>query len=249
MRQLREEGYRRPVSAVVAATYCPGWSPSSRSDCLPATLLLAACEQDWQGRSQPRLAPGVVTKVLQSTGSPPRWSRLYLALTLLDPDDSDDVAHLPSLVEAAWKAGGYHLRLAALTTAAQVGRRIGDQARARLVDVLTTFDVSGNMWLSTSLVEALAACDAIEPMSTLDQIRAEIDAVLAATGQSRSVDSRVRHLLPAVRARGHRRALQRGDRRTGRPADAPAVRDGRPRRDPARGSPAGCSGRSPTGPS
>lgn len=180
MRRLREEGYSQPVSAVIAATYCPGWSPSSRLDCLPASLLLTACEQDWQGRSQPRLAPGAVTKVLQSTGSPPRWGRLYLALTLLDPDDSDDVARLPSLVKAAWKAGGYHLRLAALTTVAQVGRRIGDQARGRLVGVLASCDVSGNVWLSSTLVEALAACDAIEPMSTLDQIRAAIDAVLAA---------------------------------------------------------------------
>jgi hypothetical protein len=33
--------------------------------------------------------------------------------------------------------------------------------------------------LSTVLVEALAACDAIEPISTLDRIRAEITAVLA----------------------------------------------------------------------
>ena len=44
----------------------------------------------------------------------------------------------------------------------------------------TSCDVSGNVWLNSTLVEALAACDAIEPMSTLDQIRAAIDAVLAA---------------------------------------------------------------------
>jgi Nuclease-related domain len=179
MRRLREEGYKQPVSAVVAATYCPGWSPSTRFDCLPGTLLLAACEQDWRGRGQPHQPPGVITKMLQSTGSPPRWGRLYLALTLLNPDDSDDAAHLPSLIQAAWKAGGYHLRLAALNTAVQVGRRIDDHARSRLVDVLTSLDVSGNIWLSTILVEALAACEAVEPMSTLDQLRADIDAVLA----------------------------------------------------------------------
>ena len=149
--------------------------------------MIAACEQHWQGRSQPGLASGVVTKVLQAAGSPPRWGRLYLALTLVDPDDAEDVAHLPSLVQAAWQAKGYHLRLKALDTAAQVGRRLDDQVRARLVDVLASFDVSGNIMLSTILVEALAACDAIEPMSTLDQIRAEIDAVLAAAGQPRSV--------------------------------------------------------------
>ena len=57
-----------------------------------------------------------------------------------------------------------------------VGVRV---ARARLVDLLTSFDVSGNIWLSTMLVEALAACDAMEPMSTLDQLRAGIEAVLA----------------------------------------------------------------------
>ena len=45
--------------------------------------------------------------------------------------------------------------------------------------MLASFDVSGNIMLSSILVEALAACDAIEPMSTLDQIRAQIEAVLA----------------------------------------------------------------------
>jgi hypothetical protein len=100
-------------------------------------------------------------------------------LTLVGPDNAEDVAHLPSLVQAAWQARGFHLRLKALDTAVQVGRRLDDQVRARLVEVLTSFEVSTSVGLSTFLVEALAACDAIEPMSTLDQIRAEIDAVLA----------------------------------------------------------------------
>jgi hypothetical protein len=175
MRLLREEGYRLPVSAVVAATYSPFHSPSRDGDCLPGTLVLAACEHELWGRSQ----PGLVTALLQATGSPPRWGRLYLALTLVGPDNAEDIAHLPSLVQAAWEARGYHLRLKALDTAVQVGRRLDDQARARLADVLTSFDVSGNIGLSSMVVEALAACDAIEPMRTLDQIRAQIDAVLA----------------------------------------------------------------------
>jgi hypothetical protein len=49
MRRLREEGYTAPVSAVIAATYCPGWTPSSRADCLPASLVVAACEHDFWG--------------------------------------------------------------------------------------------------------------------------------------------------------------------------------------------------------
>jgi hypothetical protein len=117
--------------------------------------------------------------LLQATDLPARWGRLYLALTLVDPGDSDDAARLPSLVEAAWKADGYHLRLKALDTAVRAGRRIDDQARARLAGVLDSFDVSDNIWLSTMLVEALAACEAIEPANSLDQIRNNIGAVLA----------------------------------------------------------------------
>lgn len=175
IRRLREEGYGLPVSAVVAATYCPGLSSSTGSGYLAATLVLAAREHDWRGHSQ----PGLVAALLQAMGSRPRWGRLYLALTLMDPDNAEDVAHLPSVVQAAWQAGGYHLRLKALDTAHRTGRRLDDQVRARLIDVLESFDVSGNIWLSSLLVEALAACDAIEPMSTLDQIYAEIQAVLA----------------------------------------------------------------------
>ena len=79
----------------------------------------------------------------------------------------------------AWQAGGYHLRLKALDTVVRVGRRLDDQTRARLVEVLESFDVSSNIALSSLLVDALAACDAIEPMRTLDQIRGEIETVLA----------------------------------------------------------------------
>jgi hypothetical protein len=180
MRRLREEGHTAPVSAVLAATYCPGWSPSSRADCLPASLVVSACEQDFWARSQ----PGLVTALLQTSDSPPRWGRLYLALTLVGPalvvrDNAEDAAQLPSLIQAAWQARGYHLRLKALDTAVQTGRRLDDQVRARLVDVLDSFDVSSNIALSSFLVDALAACGAIEPQSTLDQIRASIDAVLA----------------------------------------------------------------------
>jgi hypothetical protein len=175
MRRLREEGYTAPVSAVVAATYCPGWFPSSHADCLPASLIVAACEHDFWARGR----PGLVTALLQTLGSPPRWGRLYLALTLVDPANAEDAAELPSLVQTAWQAGGYHLRLKALDTVVRAGRRLDNQTRAPLVDVLYSFDVSSNIALSTVLVDALAACDAIEPMRTLDQIRAEVEAVLA----------------------------------------------------------------------
>jgi hypothetical protein len=179
MRRLREVAYTAPVSAVIAATYCPGWSPASRRGCLPASLVVDACEQHWQRRSQPRPALAAAATVLQGAGSPARWGRLYLALTLADPDDDEELAYLPSLVQAAWQAGGYHLRLKALDTAHRVGRRLDGQTRARLGEVLASFDVSGNIMLSSILVEALAACAAIEPISTLDGIRSQIEAVLA----------------------------------------------------------------------
>jgi hypothetical protein len=179
MRRLREEGYTAPVSAVIAAAYCPGWSPASRHDCLPASLVVAACEQHWQGRDEPQAPSGAAGAVLQGAGPPARWGRLYLALELADPDSDEDLGYLPSLVQAAWQARGYYLRLKALDTAHRVGRRLDSQTRAHLAEVLASFDVSGNIMLSSILVEALAACDAVEPMNTLDQIRAEIEAVLA----------------------------------------------------------------------
>jgi hypothetical protein len=179
IRRLREEGYTAPVSAVIAATYCPGWSPASRRDCLPASIVVAACEQHWQGRADPQAASGAAATVLQGAGSSARWGRLYLALELADPDSDEDLAYLTSLVQAAWQARGYHLRLKALDTAHRVGRRLDAQTRAHLVEVLESFDVSSNIMLSSILVEALGACDALEPMNTLDQIRAEIEAVLA----------------------------------------------------------------------
>jgi hypothetical protein len=180
MRRLREEGYKAPVSAVVAATYSPFSPPSRPTDCLPASLVVAACEQAFWVRSQ----PGLVTALLQTSDSPPRWGRLYLALTLMDPtlvvrDNAEDAAQLPSLIQAAWQAGGYHLRLKALDAVVRTGRRLDDQVRARLVEVLDSFEESSNIALSGMLVEALAACGAIEPQSTLDQIRASIEAVLA----------------------------------------------------------------------
>jgi hypothetical protein len=180
MRRLREEGHTAPVSAVVAATYFHGWPPSSLTDCLPASLVIAACEQQFLARSQ----PGLVTALLQTSGSPPRWSRLYLGLTLVDPtlvvrDNAEDAAQLPALVQAAWQAGGYHLRLKALDAVARTGRGLDDRLRARLVEVLESFEEASSGGLSDIWVEALAACGAIEPQSTLDQIRASIDTVLA----------------------------------------------------------------------
>jgi len=180
MRRLQEEGHTAPVSAVVAATYCPSWFPSSGTNCLPASLVVSACEHDFWSRSQ----PGLVTALLQTLDSPPRWGRLYLALTLVDPtlvvrDNAEDAAQLPSLVQAAWQAGGYHLRLKALDAAVRTGRRLDDQLRGRLVEVLDSLAEPTRGGLSDIWIEALAACGAIEPQSTLDQIRASIDEVLA----------------------------------------------------------------------
>jgi nuclease-like protein len=179
MRRLREEGDKLPVSEVVGDTYIPGLVAPRESDYLPATILISASERDWARPDHPGQAAGLVSPVLHATNSAPRWGRLYLALLLADPHNTEDAARLPSLVEAAWKAGGYHLRLKALDTVVHAGRRIDDQARAQLASVLRSFDVSGNIWLSTMLVEALAACEAFEPMNALDQIRGEISAVLA----------------------------------------------------------------------
>jgi hypothetical protein len=226
MRRLREEGHTAPVSTVVAATYCPCRSPSGRADCLPASLVVSACEHQFWVPSQ----PGLVTELLQTLDSPPRWGRLYLALTLVDPtlvvrDKAEDAAQLPSLVQAAWQASGYHLRLKALDAVVQTGRTLDDQMRARLVEVLGSFEQPPAGGLSDIWIEALAACGAIEPQSTLDQIRASIATVLA---QPDSPDAWT--IASSIYYRQFEQEnifgpYAGGDRRTG--ADRPARRDHR----------------------
>ena len=84
---------------------------------------------------------------------------------------------LPELVAAAWSAGGYHLRLQALDTARIVSSFLGEEDAARVVAVLEGLSTT-NLGLSTSLVDALAAYGAIQPMNDLEHIRAEIAGVL-----------------------------------------------------------------------
>jgi hypothetical protein len=101
------------------------------------------------------------------------------ALHVIDPDSTADLQALPDLLQAAWDENGYHLRIQALMTVTDVARLLDDVTRRRILDVLRGFEVRDNIMLSSALVDALAAYGDIEPVATLDDIRADITAVLA----------------------------------------------------------------------
>lgn len=199
MRLLGEQGVRQPITAVAAATYTSGmtrtWEDAPTAaglvaGDLPATVVLRAA---YSARFQHRPGPSASAAAMRfARPGPARWGRISAALKLLDVDGSRDLSLIPQLVAEAWNLRGYHLRLDALY-AAQLGARCGDASvREQLRELLETFDVSHNLAYSTLLVEALAACGAIEPMATVQDLREEAADILAeadhpdAPGRARS---------------------------------------------------------------
>lgn len=182
MRDLRERGVRTPITAVVAATYTPGITHHGprhpgRGD-LPATTILRACESDRIrfGKESSHEPHG--TRVRFGAPGPARWGRIRAALLVRNLDSLEDLNLTTQLVEEAWNLGGYHLRLKALETAPGAAWRMARTSREALERVLDGFDVSGNLVYSTLLIEALAACGSIEPITTAEEIREDIDHVL-----------------------------------------------------------------------
>jgi hypothetical protein len=171
---LQKAGVKGSVSAVVAGTYSQFGAQTPA--CLGASIVLSAAETDWDRRQRSDRAP-VVERLLDG-GSDLPWGRLYLALNLFDSEEEADRRHLAPLVERAWQAGGYHLRLEALHTAFISERYLEPEQRAAVAEVLQGFETE-NIFLSTELVDALTAYDLIETGRTLNDIFEEIDGVLA----------------------------------------------------------------------
>jgi energy-coupling factor transporter ATP-binding protein EcfA2 len=160
--QLRRQGRTNPVSISLAATYV--WQND-----LPIWPFLASLRW-YRASSDPDLLLSLVAPL-----GPARWTRLFVALRLANVSHGPDA--IVSLIGAAWKAGGYHLRLEAL----ECTRRLvlGSEALTqRLADLVETFDVSTNVFLSTGVVEILSAAGRIDTGRTVSDIQAEIAELL-----------------------------------------------------------------------
>lgn len=147
---LREAGSRSSITTVVSSLVSPG-----PGEPLGATIVLKTAEHNrWSEQRDPTVVPRIFAGA--GGGS---WSRLYLAAALCGPTEA--VANpelLPELVQAAWSAGGYHLRLQAVMAVHMCGRSLDEDVRDAMAAVLEGFETD-NIWLQSSIVEAFAAVD------------------------------------------------------------------------------------------
>ena len=131
-------------------------------------------------------------RALAHGAGPRSWGRLYMATLLLDASDPEDAAILPDLLRAAWDAVGYPLRLQALHMVRDAAYEVSEVVRVQVAAVLEQLHTP-HLLLNTALVEAQAAYGMIEPMRSLEEIRVQIEHLLAseddsnAWGSARSV--------------------------------------------------------------
>jgi hypothetical protein len=178
MRRLQIGGDRRSISTVVRATYSGfSYTDDRERRQLPASVVVTASEYGWITRE--RHSPTSPTRQLWNYSGRPRWGRLTAALRLMNPDDPEDLALLPDLFLSAWKANGYHLRLAALDIALRMSPHAVESTRERMRSLLDQCD-KDNIWLNGLLFETLAAYGGLEPLKTESDIRAEVAEILAA---------------------------------------------------------------------
>lgn len=173
---LRAAGIPNPISLLVAATYAQVTNPGPEA--LAASIVTSACaSRRYSARysdDRPSVVPRLLTKATDGS-----WGRLYLAAVMFNPSDHGDREHLASLLQKAWDALAYHLRLEALWTAGRSVGSLDPDARETVEAVLEQLSTD-NIMLSTALVDALAAFGMIgQPIAGLADIRARIDAVLS----------------------------------------------------------------------
>ena len=163
-------GTRVPtVSHAVAAAYA--LQHNFRPDSLPASFLVASCE--WRGSLGPRSWPAGVRQYLFEAPNP-GWGRCWVAAQAFDDTDGDALA---DLVRHALRLGGYHLVLHTLWAVQQSAHSLSPAQRDAVLAALDGYHPQ-NLALSSTLVEALAALGAIEPLRSLGDIRAAIGSVL-----------------------------------------------------------------------
>lgn len=186
MRHLRQAGNTSAISTVVSSTYS-GMTHGASLGLLElgASVIVRTGEMARAFRRHvDHGTSATATRMLTCTALRPRWGRLFCALQLVNNEADADLRALPELLQDAWQAQGYHLQLQALQTVAGRAGVLEGDVSARVLDVLRGLDASHHIFLSSALIEALSAYGDIEPISTLEDIKESIAAVLAAPDNS-----------------------------------------------------------------
>lgn len=174
-RRLQADGDRTPVSRVVSATFTQMSQRDGHG--LPACYVVPVFERtlgrtkftsDWRG-------DGLARRFAAGAGTW-SWGRLYLAVLSVDERDPSDQAFFASLLQRAWKAGGYHLQLEALETA-RFFRRVDEPYRSEILNVVE--DIEPNNWaLQHAQIEVLDAFGVIESSTTVEDVQAHVRCVI-----------------------------------------------------------------------
>ena len=178
-RSLKADGIVNPVSAVVAATYGPNYQNDDSG--LAATLVARAFRNAsmMSGPYSGRDSDGLASRLADGAGDR-SWGRYYFAVVSINPTDSADRGLFASLLRRAWDASGDHLRLEALHKAQDLAAfcSADDPHHAEVIEVLESLEPS-NLFLQSSLVEALARFGEIKNLTTPEELQDEILAVIS----------------------------------------------------------------------
>ncbi|WP_419847288.1 hypothetical protein [Candidatus Poriferisocius sp.] len=188
-RLLQTDGITNPISTLVEATLSQMAHQTDRENCGLALPYVAVAFEFASMGVRPMSHPhstGLAGLLADGAGNY-SWGRYYLAMLAVNPFDPTDRATFASRLRRAWDAGGYHLQLQALHTATDLGRYGGteDPYRSAIIDVLRSIETS-NLFLSTSLLEALAEFDEIESDTTVEQLQDHIRHTISDPGDMES---------------------------------------------------------------
>jgi hypothetical protein len=175
--ELADAGSKRAISVTVAATY-----PQVARSALPGSRLVYACEMNEMGPwREDAPAAAVLERLAGDLARRRNWGRLYTTLLLTRRGSGVSDEFILALIKAGWNAVAYHLRLASMDLAQRFARRMSRSHREELASWLGSLE-SPHLFLGSSVLEALAACSAIDSGRSVEDIHAEIDAVLATDG-------------------------------------------------------------------
>lgn len=106
-------------------------------------------------------------------------TEIYVCLSVLDVETTHFEDAIPDLLQHCWDSGVYHLRLKILDRTRAWANRVDEAVHERTTEVLDCLETS-NLFLSTSLIEAMFAYGMVEsPVSESDAAR-ELREILAA---------------------------------------------------------------------
>jgi hypothetical protein len=180
MDSLRAESCTNPVSLFVASAYAG--MRDRKSGPLPAQLVMEVLEGHKIGRSL-RRQPCALAAQLVNSGRAHGRGLLYAAVQVLDVEQPEDRAITLQLIDSAWHAGAYHLKLETLNAIYRMPRSLAEHD-APLYEAVRQFlselPAPRSLGLSGSLVDCLAAFGLVEPTLTVEEITASIDELLAA---------------------------------------------------------------------